>query len=656
MSNDYTINYSSVNDSVFGSITPKQSFIIGETETNTNTSLTLPGYGHSNYGKDFDENFVHLLENFAKSTPPINPTTGQIWYKTNTHTLRYYTNSSPISDPTYSGWTNIASNPTITDTNTGMSSLTSTLYGLTILNLGTGPAVLTFKRTGGGQYYFGMDTDNKLKIGGGDLGTNSYELIHTGNIGTYASLGPVGPQGPQGPQGIQGPIGPQGPQGPQGPAGQNGTNGTNGGPGPQGPSGPRSITLSAFRWSNTGIGAHSQAFTYTWATSVISAFPSGWQASASASPGTGYTLYMISLIVTDSTGTATSTAADWASASQNTIGYREDGSIGPQGASHRTAYIVTTSAVAPISVSSGSGDVPPISGDGTWSFQATSNLTPGQYMYQVDGTYNATTNNTVWGNPYLSNLKVGSLSAISADLGVVNISSTGSLTLNNKAYGSATDGVFLGYSSGYKFDVGNSTQYMRWDGNNLLIGGNIITAGNIVNNSITKFYGTPTILTTTVPNNTLTSLARITLSMANRKSYDQIILMITVSADTGTTLTRQFGVGISSGAYIWKGGGWNEWDAASINATSIGAMKGFIYTSSSNLESRLANGTLILKVQYIAPGDIDWTDIANIESGPGPTDVIISSPTVSFDFVITQSSGSTRTASEIQMSILDLYA
>jgi hypothetical protein len=344
-----------------------------------------------------------------------------------------------------------------------------------------------------GQLHYKTDT-NSLNFYG--TNNNWIEIIHTGNIGNYNMSGPDGIPGPQGPQGPQGLPGPQGSQGSQGAPGTNGTNGlngtngTNGGPGPQGPAGPRSITLSAFKWSNSGIGSHTQAFTYNWGTGVISAYPSGWQGSAATSPGSGYTLYMISLVVTDSTGVAPTTAADWSTATQNIIGYRVDGSIGPQGASHRTAYIVTTSAVAPISVTAGSGDVPPTSGDGTWSFQATSNLSPGQYMYQVDGTFHADTNATTWGNPYLSNLKVGSLSAISADLGIVNISTTGALTLNNKQYGSATDGVFLGYSSGYKFDVGNSAKYVRWNGSDLLVGGSIIATENINNGAITNIKGT----------------------------------------------------------------------------------------------------------------------------------------------------------------------
>ena len=46
------------------------------------SDLTLIGKNVSNYGELFNENFVHLLENFANSSAPNFPITGQIWYDT----------------------------------------------------------------------------------------------------------------------------------------------------------------------------------------------------------------------------------------------------------------------------------------------------------------------------------------------------------------------------------------------------------------------------------------------------------------------------------------------------------------------------------------------------------------------------------------------
>ena len=53
----------------------------------TSTSVGLPGRNYAGYGQQLDTNFVHQLENFADTTPPANPLTGQLWYNTNANTL-----------------------------------------------------------------------------------------------------------------------------------------------------------------------------------------------------------------------------------------------------------------------------------------------------------------------------------------------------------------------------------------------------------------------------------------------------------------------------------------------------------------------------------------------------------------------------------------
>ena len=52
------------------------------TVDSTSTSLTLTGKGTPNYGEIQQENFIRLLENFASSAPPSNPTSGQCWFNT----------------------------------------------------------------------------------------------------------------------------------------------------------------------------------------------------------------------------------------------------------------------------------------------------------------------------------------------------------------------------------------------------------------------------------------------------------------------------------------------------------------------------------------------------------------------------------------------
>ena len=53
----------------------------------TSTSLALPGRNYAGYGQSQDTNFVHILENFADTSPPPNPLRGQLWYNTGNSTL-----------------------------------------------------------------------------------------------------------------------------------------------------------------------------------------------------------------------------------------------------------------------------------------------------------------------------------------------------------------------------------------------------------------------------------------------------------------------------------------------------------------------------------------------------------------------------------------
>lgn len=226
----------------------------------------------------------------------------------------------------------------------------------------------------------------------------------------------------------------------------------------------KSITKTAYVWSNKGIPPHTLVSTYNWGTNVVAGYPTGsitgtnytWSDAPGAAPATttGYTLYQISAIIID-VNTAATSSVDWTNAGTGTIGYRVDGTIGPQGNSHRTAYIVTTSANIPNTPTAVAGDNPPTG----WSFSATSNLSSGQYMYQSDGIL-ATGGNISWGNPYLSNLKVGNLSAISADLGSINAGSIkiGDLGSGNTRFTVNTDGTIQikNAATGSRMEITNS--------------------------------------------------------------------------------------------------------------------------------------------------------------------------------------------------------
>ena len=58
----------------------------------TSTSLKLLGRGYVNYGEVVAEDFVNLLENFARESSPNAPMEGQLWYNTADQTLKVYSN------------------------------------------------------------------------------------------------------------------------------------------------------------------------------------------------------------------------------------------------------------------------------------------------------------------------------------------------------------------------------------------------------------------------------------------------------------------------------------------------------------------------------------------------------------------------------------
>ena len=55
----------------------KGSIVIDDNTINQETSLKLPGRNTTAYGSSIAENFLHLLENFANSTQPVNPVFNQ---------------------------------------------------------------------------------------------------------------------------------------------------------------------------------------------------------------------------------------------------------------------------------------------------------------------------------------------------------------------------------------------------------------------------------------------------------------------------------------------------------------------------------------------------------------------------------------------------
>jgi|APGre2960657423_1045063.scaffolds.fasta_scaffold23031_3 hypothetical protein len=242
---------------------------------------------------------------------------------------------------------------------------------------------------------------------------------------------------------------------------QNGTFGT---PGLPGVSSARAILYKP-AINTVGAGSPIGQSTYYWATSSFAyanTATDGWSlAPPSSSTGLeGQTLWAALVVLTDSLGSEY-TNIDWTSAAivaQSYYGTQGTPGLpgtpgtpstvpGAQGVSARIAYVVTA---APYATPAGTplnkvetGDTLPATGTWftgkTWVSNApTTPLAEGEYLYQVNGLYNPLTNSTNWiGIPYLSNLKVGNLSALAINTGDLNV--TGTI----KVFGNTTNGILI---------------------------------------------------------------------------------------------------------------------------------------------------------------------------------------------------------------------
>ena len=79
----YTIDYSQNN---------KTAIVVNDGTIDTSTSVGLIGKNYTRFGETLNENMLHLLENFANTFAPSNPTEGQLWYDTANSQLKVYDN------------------------------------------------------------------------------------------------------------------------------------------------------------------------------------------------------------------------------------------------------------------------------------------------------------------------------------------------------------------------------------------------------------------------------------------------------------------------------------------------------------------------------------------------------------------------------------
>jgi hypothetical protein len=148
----------------------------------TSTSLGLPGRNYAGYGQYLDTNFVHIIENFADGNVPQNPIRGQLWFDTNSSTLKVCPADGTTNAAAWLSLTSTASGGT---TSFGAVTVTGNLTAGNISTTGTvsGNAA---------SFNFLTVTSNatiaNANITTGNIGTLNTTLITTGANTTAGSI------------------------------------------------------------------------------------------------------------------------------------------------------------------------------------------------------------------------------------------------------------------------------------------------------------------------------------------------------------------------------------------------------------------------------------------------------------------------------------
>jgi hypothetical protein len=304
---------------------------------------------------------------------------------------------------------------------------------------------------------------------------------------------------------------------------------------------------------------------------------------------------------------------------------------GINGDNARIAYVVatTTPASTPASVVvSGPSAYPP---SGTWYTGLTwtaspSTLTVGQFLYQVDGIYNNSTNQTTWyGPPYLSALRVGELSAITVNTGALSVSNTLTIgttgkivSANNSGYNSA--GIFLGYdNTAYKFSIGNGTNNLSFDGTNLSIPGQFLATGSV---------GTTAIATNAI---TVASISEVDASLGLTTSW-QDAATAGITVPSGAEVDIYFSLAVSGSVSSAATTGGSAFvrilrDATEIySSTTIGSIAAYDGTAEyyvggvltlSDFNSPKSTASLASGMDFDSPGAGTYTYKVQVQKDAG---------------------------------------
>ena len=192
--------------------------------------------------------------------------------------------------------------------------------------------------------------------------------------------------------------------------------------GEAGPAGIRSAQAKAYRWGDGAMPTIAGTATFTYATNTYDTVPPGWTKEKGNAASLGLTLYEATVNLVDAAG-ATTSAINWVNAAITAIGYLGlNGQPGVTGDSVLIAYTLidgNSLAQTPDSAVRPDKSLPAI---GTWGETRAWTSQPvlpgaGQSVWQSNGIYNSQLKTTTWSVPYLSNLRVGSLSAITTNFG-----------------------------------------------------------------------------------------------------------------------------------------------------------------------------------------------------------------------------------------------
>jgi hypothetical protein len=265
--------------------------------------------------------------------------------------------------------------------------------------------------------------------------------------------------------------------------------------GANGVDGLKSASPTMFQWSNSVTPpALAGSTSFTWSSNDFST--SGITAGWVKTPGTGnpgQTLWAATVSLLDNAGAVTTTI-DWSTASISPRGYQglagSTGSPGADGLSSRLAYTISASdTLSTPTATIGSSSLPV----GYTSTPGTPTPNTNQKLFQTNGLYNPNTNQITWSTPYISTLRAGQLSVLSAY--------TGSLTVADRltvvSGGDIVGGSFTGYAwpaSGDGFYIGlsgillgnkNTGPYLQ-----MTRAGNIYSTQFKIENGVATFSGT----------------------------------------------------------------------------------------------------------------------------------------------------------------------